>query len=65
MIEVIYAPTFQLFKNPNKEFKTTPVVEVSELLKWIQEQRDFFKDSSGWVTDVLDKLEKSLIKKDA
>ncbi|MCH7590504.1 hypothetical protein IIB34_05660 [PVC group bacterium] len=30
-IEIIYAPTFQLFRNPVEEFKTTPVVEVKEL----------------------------------
>ena len=32
-IEVIYASIFQLFRHPVEEFKTTAVVEVSELEK--------------------------------
>jgi len=32
-IEVCYAPTFQLLKRPTEAFKTTAVVELSELDK--------------------------------
>jgi len=44
-IEIIHAPTFQLLRNPVKEFKTTPVVELSELEKLFE---GLSKEAKEW-----------------
>lgn len=43
-IRIVYAPTFQIFRNPVPEFKTTPVVEVEELEKLFAKLSEECKD---------------------